>query len=101
LNGAKPVNGDTGSIVDKNFAPKVELREENGVWRLSMDVDPSWLAAKRPLVTTELLGEAVVPELPFVASDDTHFPHLPLRKYFQFTTHLESIGCELPGLSEI
>jgi hypothetical protein len=70
LNGAKPVNGDTGSIVDKNFAPQVELREENGVWRLSMDVDPSWLAAKRPLVTTELLGEAVVPELPFVASDD-------------------------------
>jgi alpha-N-arabinofuranosidase len=70
LNGAKPVNGDTDSIVDKNFDPKVELLEENGVWRLRMDVDPSWLEMKRPLVTTELLGEAVVPKLPFVASDD-------------------------------
>jgi len=69
-NGAKPVNGDTDSIVDKNFDPKVELLEENGVWRLRMDVDPSWLETKRSLVTTELLGEAVVPKLPFVASDD-------------------------------
>jgi alpha-N-arabinofuranosidase len=70
LNGAKPVKGDTKSIVDENFDPKVELHEENGVWRLSMDVDPSWLAAKRPLVTTELLGDAVIPKLPFVDTDD-------------------------------
>jgi len=69
LNGARPLESDANSVVDKKFDPKIELRREGGVWRLRMEVDPSWSRTKRPLVTTELLGEAVVPKLPFVSSD--------------------------------
>ena len=60
--------------VAETFDPRMKLVEKEGVWSLEMTVDPAWKKqGKRPLVTTELLGKAVIPDAPFENPDGTPY----------------------------
>ena len=82
LAGANPSTGEGGAAVNPGFNPGVKLTEgPAGEWWLEMAVDPAWLSAHaRPLVTTELLGTAIVPNAPFVQPDGA--PYRLDKDYF-------------------
>ncbi len=55
-------------IPDFDLAPKL-VRKPDG-WYLDVSLDPAWKEGEnRKLITTELLGKAVIPNLPFVQPD--------------------------------
>jgi hypothetical protein len=82
LAGANPSTNESGAVVNPDFKPDMKLTEgPDGGWWLDMAVDPAWLSTQpRPLVTTELLGKAVVPNAPFVQPDGT--PYRLDKDYF-------------------
>ena len=70
LAGAKASVHDRDSVQLDTFDSGIKLEEANGDWWLEMTIDPSWTTMKkRELVTTELLGKARVPCLPFEQPD--------------------------------
>jgi len=75
LAGANPSTGEKATVVAPGFNLGVKLTEgPAGEWWLEMAVDPVWLAAQpRQLVTSELLGKAVVPNAPFVQPDGSPY----------------------------
>jgi len=75
LASANPMTGERATVVNPEFKPSVKLTEGPvGEWWLEMAVDPAWLAVQsRPLVTSDLLGKAVVANAPFVQADDAPF----------------------------
>jgi alpha-L-arabinofuranosidase len=75
LAGANPSDGEGGTVVKPGFNSGVAVTEgPGGEWWFEMAVDPAWLSAlARPLVTTELLGTAIVPNAPFVQPDGTPY----------------------------
>jgi len=73
LDGAKPFPEEKDALVEKAFNPEVRIYKKEGLWHLSMQVDPTWLKQKRSVITTDLLGNALVPNLPFVHPDDTSY----------------------------
>ncbi len=75
LKGAQPAAGEKEPLVQAEADPGVQLVEKPDGIHLEMTVDPAWTAGRtRALVTTERLGKAAVPDLPYVNPDGT-----PLR----------------------
>jgi len=75
LKGAKPSKHETGPLLKPEFDPQLRLLEKPDGFYLQVTLDPAWATEQtRPLVTTELLGRASIPELPFENRDGT-----PLR----------------------
>jgi hypothetical protein len=75
VDGATPSKHEPSAVHDPEQAPTVELFEEGDAVFLHTDVDRATLdRADTELVTTELLGRAAVPDLPYVEPDGT-----PLR----------------------
>jgi len=75
LNGGKPSVHEEGSLVDEDFDPRLKLSKKPDGWYLEITLDKIWAEkAKRPLVTTQLLGKALTPNVPFENPDGT-----PLR----------------------
>ena len=75
LKGATPSDHETDALVLPEYNPEIALEQgENGI-TLHIALDSAWASAKeRDLVTTQTLGEATIPKLPFVNPDDS-----PLR----------------------
>lgn len=70
-----PCSHEKDPAVHPGGNPDVGLVEKDGVVMLEMTWDPSWAGGKkRRQATTEMLGKAVVPDLPFENPDGT-----PLR----------------------
>lgn len=68
LNGAEPgANESTGVMQD--IDPKISLREEGDSVFLEMTIGDAWRKPTTQPVTTELLGRAAVPDLPYVNAD--------------------------------
>jgi len=74
LNGAAPYSNESNHIEKRGFDPKLEIVDEGDNVYLHITMDRSWNALQNKLVTTNLLGKAKVPDLPYVNCDDT-----PLR----------------------
>jgi alpha-N-arabinofuranosidase len=74
LNGAKPALSEKDPLLDKTFDPAPKLVEEPGGFILAFTFDKVWTERARRLVTTERLGKAVIPNLPYERPDGT-----PLR----------------------
>lgn len=75
VQGGKPSTQDTGALLRPEFDLKIELADANSEGVLTVSLDKEWLAAQaHPLVTTELLGRAAIPGLPFERPDGS-----PLR----------------------
>jgi len=66
LKGAKPSRHETTAEVLADFDPALELRQENGVWFLELNV--AWTSTG-PIVHSTLLGKTLVSGQAFVAPD--------------------------------
>ena len=58
------------AIKDDSDAP-VSLSQKSKEMYMEITFDKNWLAQKRKLVTTELLGKVIIPNLPFENADGT------------------------------
>ena len=74
LKGALPGKDEVDPLVAKDFDPGIKLVEERDGVYLHITLDQAWAARRsRQLVTTELLGKAVVPNLPFEKPDGSPY----------------------------
>jgi alpha-L-arabinofuranosidase len=72
LKGTKPSKLETDPIVEAETDPAVKVLEKPDGWYLEMKFRRGWIAERmRKLVTTELLGKAAVPDLPYERPDGT------------------------------
>ncbi len=72
LKGAKPSKHEESPLVLPDFDPALKLRDENGAWFLEMNAGWDGNAAG-PLVTSELLGKAVVSGQGYVKPDGSPY----------------------------
>ncbi len=72
LNGAAPSRHEADPVVKTEPVPLPRMNEAADGWyvELNLGLDPA-AGARRPLVTTELLGKALVPGLPYEQPDGT------------------------------
>ncbi len=81
LNGARPSEHDKNALVLEDFDPAWQLAQTAPAVRLEIRLDPAWAQThKRSLVTTDLLGRAAVPDLPYVRPN--HSPYRIDTDYF-------------------
>lgn len=73
VNGAKPSQFDRDPITDASLNPQLKLIESDEGVTLQIRLNPAWAQQQRPLVTSELLGKAKIPNLPFVQADDSPY----------------------------
>ncbi len=74
IKGAKPCKYETGSLVQPQFSPGIKLVEQADGLFLQMTLDKKWSANQtRKLVTTQLLGKAKTPDLPYVQPDGSPY----------------------------
>jgi alpha-N-arabinofuranosidase len=93
LKGAKPSQHEVNPLVESGFDPALKLVEKaDGVY-LEMSLDKNWIGQRtRKLVTTELLGRASVPNLPYEAPDGQ-----PLRLNTDFFGQQRNEANPMPG----
>jgi alpha-N-arabinofuranosidase len=66
LDGARPGKDEPYPLVINDFYSGIKLTHEKDGWYLMMKTDPAWTVLQaRKLVTTQLLGLAKVPNLPY------------------------------------
>jgi alpha-N-arabinofuranosidase len=93
LNGAGPGKADPYPVVVPDFDPAIQLTEEADGWYLQMIIDPKWADQQsRKLVTTEILGLASVPGLPY-----EQFDGKPYRLDKDYTGAVRGDGNPFPG----
>ena len=72
LRGAKACSHEVAPLVLPAFDPQIRLTQKPDGFYLHLRLDPAWRAAQpRRIVTTELLGKALIPNLPFENPDGT------------------------------
>jgi alpha-N-arabinofuranosidase len=70
LNGASPAKGEPAPLVLPDVDPGLRLIEDDDGVNLHITLDKAWAQGQsRPLVTTELLGRAQIPDLPYEQAD--------------------------------
>lgn len=75
VRGGQPSAHEENPLVEVDYDPRFGLSEKSDGWYLDITLDKTWAEkAKRPLVTTDLLGVALTPDVPFENPDGT-----PLR----------------------
>jgi alpha-N-arabinofuranosidase len=73
LDRARAFEAEINPVEDADFRTHVKIiNKEDGIY-LEIRMDEHWLQQQRKLVTTELLGRAENPDLPFVHPDDTPY----------------------------
>ena len=74
LKGAKPSTHEQNPLVLPDFDPAIKLVEEKDGVYLHITLDKAWAEKQpRPLVTTELLGKAKIPDLPYEQPDGSPY----------------------------
>ncbi len=70
--GAAASKFETEALFKPDFDPGIKLTQKADGWYLELTADSKWAAEqKRQLVTTERLGKAKIPDLPFENPDGT------------------------------
>ena len=92
LHGAKPALSEKEPLSDREFDPALKLVEGPGGFTLEFTFDKVWTERARRLVTTERLGKAVIPNLPYERPDGT-----PLRIDTDFFGHGRNMANPTPG----
>ena len=68
--GAQPSKFDREAFIKPDFDPGVSLTRRADGWYLAMTTDAGWTTGQaRKVVTSDLLGKAVIPNLPFENPD--------------------------------
>jgi alpha-N-arabinofuranosidase len=73
LDGARPSKADESLLHRASFDPGMELVERPDGLYLEITVEVDWTESKAPLVTTDILGRAKVPGLPYLQPDRTPY----------------------------
>ena len=73
LKGAKPSKHESGPVVKSEFDPGLKLTEEAGGFYFGLAWDKAMGERTRRTVTTELLGKAAIPGLPYERADGTPY----------------------------
>jgi alpha-N-arabinofuranosidase len=93
LAGAKPCEKEENPLVLTELDPGLELVEEADSVDLRIRLDPAWAEEhSRELVTTERLGKAKVPDLPYVQPDGS-----PYRIDVDYLGHKRNAANPFPG----
>lgn len=70
LQTAKPSKHESSPLLRPDFDPAIKLVEDADGWYLELALDKDWGTAQtRKLVTTDLLGKAMIPNLPYEKPD--------------------------------
>jgi len=70
LKGATPSQHERNPLVQPDSDPALKLVEKEDGFHLELTFDETWARQRtRPLVTSELLGKAAIPDLPFEQPD--------------------------------
>jgi hypothetical protein len=70
LKGTEYFSGERDFLYKPDFDPEITLICDQNSTLLDINMDKSWIAGpQRKLVTTELLGKAIIPELPYENTD--------------------------------
>jgi alpha-N-arabinofuranosidase len=64
---------DDSALLSADFDSRIKLIEKPDGMYLEITLDKSWTETPRPLVTTDLLGKAKVPNLPYLQPDRTPY----------------------------
>ena len=68
--GAQSSKFDKAALLKPDFDPGITLTQQADGWYLELNVDKAWATEqKRRVVGTEMLGKAVIPDLPFENAD--------------------------------
>ena len=95
--GTQPSKFDADALVKPDFDPGMKLAEKSDGWYLTITEDKAWRAeTKRPLVTTELLGKAKIPNLPYENPDGS-----PLAIDTDYAGKKRDTGNPFPGPFEV
>jgi len=74
LKGAQPSTHEQNPLVQAQSDPRISLTEEEDRVTLRIVMDKAWAQGRsRPLVTTELLGKAKLPDLPYEQADGSPY----------------------------
>lgn len=73
LGGAQPSKYEPGALVLSEVDPDIELTETSTGMFLGITLDKAWGRRQRSLVTTELLGKAKTPDLPYEQPDGSPY----------------------------
>ena len=71
LNGAQPSKYESDPLVQPNMDPGIQLVEKADGLYLQIDHDEAWTQQERSLVTTDVLGNATKPDLPYLNYNGT------------------------------
>jgi alpha-N-arabinofuranosidase len=80
LKGARPSKHEKEPLVEAEFDPALKLVEKPDGFDLEIAFDKAWTEGSRKLVTTERLGRAAIPNLPYERPDG--FPVRITTDYF-------------------
>ena len=69
LGRAEPSKHEENPLVEPKVDPGLKLVERSDGWYLQIELNKTWADHKRPLVTTEMLGKAIIPDLPYEDPD--------------------------------
>jgi alpha-N-arabinofuranosidase len=68
---AKPCTLESAPLAEPEFDPKIELSRTEDNILLAITLNEKWGEQPRKIITTELLGNAIVPDLPFERPNGT------------------------------
>ena len=92
LNGARPSKHESDALVLSDVDPKVQLINKADGLYLQIDHDETWAQQERSLATTERLGYAKAPDLPYLNYDGA-----PLTIDVDYFGHRRNSGTLFPG----
>lgn len=70
LNGSKPSKHEQDPLVDSEYQSQIAVNKKASGVYLQMDIPANLISSKsRQFITTELLGKARIPQVPFVSPD--------------------------------
>ncbi len=69
LHGAQPSKYETSPLFKPEFGPAINLVEKGDGFYLEGNFDKAWATERTRLVTTEILGKAIIPNLPYENRD--------------------------------
>ena len=74
LNKAQPSSFGKSALLRPDFDPRIKVIEKPDGFYLEVTLDKAWAEeTERPLVTTDLLGKAKIPDLPFEQPDGSPY----------------------------
>ena len=93
LAGAQPCSQESGPLLLPAFDPDIQLSEKSDGLYLGINLDRTWAEdRRRTLVTSPLLGLALIPRLPFENPDGA-----PIRLDTDFSGRLRNSANPFPG----